>query len=174
MGTDLHDRQLGVYVRDHYAAAVAGIALARRSFRENRGNATGDALSSVIPHIEADRETLEHIASALCIRLSAAKVTAARVGEAVGRLKPNGRLRGYSPLGRLLELEALLSGIDAKRSLWRSLARAQRLELEIFDLDGLIGRATWQRDQLVPHHARAAEEAFDELWPARARVAVPA
>ena len=34
----------------------------------------------------------------------------------VGRFKLNGQLRGYSPLSRLVELEILMAGIDAKRS----------------------------------------------------------
>jgi hypothetical protein len=168
------DRYLGIYVRDHHAAATANIALARRFAAANRGTAFGDAVASVTAHFEADRQALEQVAHALGVRLSATKDLAARAGELLGRLKLNGRLRGYSPLSRLLELEVLIASIDAKRNLWRSLSQARRLELEAFDLDALVRDATWQRTQLAPHHERAAEEAFDELWPARLGEPVPA
>ena len=48
------------------------------------------------------------------------KELVALAGEKVGRLKPNGQVRGYSPLSRLLELETLSVGISGKLALWRS------------------------------------------------------
>ncbi len=42
------------------------------------------------------------------------KVLAGWVAEKLGRLKPNGQLLGYSPLSRLVELEALALGITGK------------------------------------------------------------
>jgi hypothetical protein len=168
------DRYLGIYVRDHHAAAGGGIALAHRIRRENAGSPLEETLATVIPAIERDRLVLEDVADALGARLSATKDVGARMAELVSRLKPNGKARGYSPVSRLLELEALLSGIDAKRSLWRALSAARRLELETFDFDTLVAGATWQREQLVPHHERAAAVAFDELFDARLRQVVPA
>ena len=83
-----------------------------------------------------------------------------RAGELVGRLKTNGRLSTYSPLSRLLELEMLLAGIDAKRSLWRSLNTAAIGELSDFDFDEMERRASSQRTRLIPFHAQAALAAF--------------
>ena len=37
------------------------------------------------------------------------------IGEGWGRLKPNGRLFGYSPLSRLIERETLAAGIELNR-----------------------------------------------------------
>jgi hypothetical protein len=76
------------------------------------------------------------------------------------RLKLNGWMVGYSPLSRLLELEMLLAGIDAKRSLWRSLAAAALPELHDVDLDLLTRRASQQRERMVGHHEQAAVAAF--------------
>jgi hypothetical protein len=166
-------RYLGIYVRDHHAACAAGIALARRTGRENRGTPLGATLTELIPHFERDRRILQEVVSALGMRTSAAKDAGARLGEVLGHLKLNGKARGYSPVSRLLELEVLLAAIDAKRSLWRSLAAARRLELEPFDFDDLVLAAAWQRDQLAPHHERAASEAFDDLWAARLHEVVP-
>jgi hypothetical protein len=56
------------------------------------------------------------------------KIAVGWTAEKVGRLKPNGQLRGYSPLGRLLELETLLGGINAKHALWRALEQADAVD----------------------------------------------
>ena len=67
-----------------------------------------------------------------------------------------------SPSSRVVELEGLLAGIDAKRNLWRSLrtAAAARPALAETALDDLIARATSQRDRLLVEHERAARNAF--------------
>ena len=52
----------------------------------------------------------------------ALKIAGAKVGEKLGRLKPNEQLTGYSPLSRVLEIEGLRGGVQAKHGLWDSLA----------------------------------------------------
>ena len=54
----------------------------------------------------------------LGIGRSKVKPILGQVGERLGRLKPNGQLRGYSPLGRVIDLEVLILGITGKRRLW--------------------------------------------------------
>ena len=49
------------------------------------------------------------------------KAALAWAAEKAGRAKPNGQLRGDSPLGRLAEVEALVTGVSGKLSLWRAL-----------------------------------------------------
>jgi hypothetical protein len=85
-----------------------------------------------------------------------------QAGELVARLKTNGVLTHYSPSSRVLELEGLLAGIDAKRSLWRSLRTAGVVDLapDAPDLEALIVRATSQRQRLQVEHERAAQIAF--------------
>src|SRR5215207_10817777 len=63
--------------------------------------------------------------------------------EKAGRLKLNGQLRGYSPLSRLIELEALHAGVSAKRSLWQVLQAAfpEDPRLRGVDLGALVQRA---------------------------------
>ena len=63
--------------------------------------------------------------------------------EKLGRLKLNGRLLGYSPLSRVVELEALVLGVRGKLSLWLALQEIQhqRRELADFDLGVLVRRA---------------------------------
>ena len=61
------------------------------------------------------------------------KPLAAVLGERLGRLKLNGRLRGYSPLSRLDELELLQIGVVGKRRLWRALEHTHAGDLPDFD-----------------------------------------
>lgn len=76
----------------------------------------------------------------------------------------NDGARGYSPLSRLLELEGLAGGIQAKLALWRSLRELATGDprLDEAELDRLILRAESQLDRLVTTHARAAQRALLE------------
>lgn len=166
---------LAIYLQDHLALALGGIRLARRCRDENRGTALGAALRRLVPELEEDRETLKRVAHALGAGPSAVKDLAAAAGELAGRLKPNGRLLGYSQLSRLWELEALMAGSDARRGLWTVLARRARRTpaLRGFDFAALEARAAGHHDQLERLRVRAAEAAF--AAPARRpRVAAPA
>ena len=100
--------------------------------------------------------------SELGFRESKAKDTLAWAGEKVGRLKLNGQLRGYSPLSRILELEALSVGVAGKLALWRSLASVPALSerLSEFDLDQLAERAQRQRAEIEDQRINAARETF--------------
>jgi hypothetical protein len=154
------DRLLGIYVNDHRAGAAAGLALAERMRRENEGTPLGDTLMELVSEIEEDGATLRDVANALGVRPDPVKVGAARAGEMISRLKLNGQIRGYSPLSRVLEIETLMAGIDAKRLLWHSLRAAQRPELERFDFAALAERALAQRERLEMHHRLATRVAF--------------
>jgi len=77
------------------------------------------------------------------VKLDRAKQLAGWTGEKLGRLKPNGRFVSYSPLSRVVELEALLLLLDGNASLWRSLtdlderyaSRAERAERRRIELE---------------------------------------
>jgi hypothetical protein len=77
-------------------------------------------------------------------------------------LKLNGRIRGYSPLSRLIELEGLAAGIDGKRALWLVLLQILENDQRVrdFDLAKLASRAEDQRRRLEPHRLSAAQEAL--------------
>jgi hypothetical protein len=84
--------------------------------------------------------------------------------ERVARLKLNGSLIGYSPLSRVLELEALIAGVKAKRLLWDSLRHTEAARG--VDLDLMESRAKQQLDTLVAIHEEAAAIAFAAREPA--------
>lgn len=146
-----------IYLNDHLAGATVGVELARRLRDSNRGDpAFGPALSELCAEIEADRETLKGIMGQLGIGQSRLKPLAAVLGERVGRLKPNGRLREYSPLSRLVELEFLQLGVAGKLRLWRALEHARSGDLPGVDLGALAERASEQLRRLEALHLKAA------------------
>jgi hypothetical protein len=77
-------------------------------------------------------------------------------------LKLNGRLLGYSPYSRVIEIEVLLLGVNGKLALWRALREIAGTEtrLEPAALDRLIKRAESQIERIEAHRLRAAAEAF--------------
>ncbi|HEX8537413.1 MAG TPA: hypothetical protein VF664_08100, partial [Cystobacter sp.] len=80
------------------------------------------------------------------------------------RLKPNGRLMGYSPLSRLEELELLCLGTEGRLSMWRTLRglAGKDERLGRFDFTVHIHRAEQQRRALERLRQWAADEAFSE------------
>jgi hypothetical protein len=112
--------------------------------------------------IAEDRATLAGLMERMGIPLSTPKIAAGWAAEKLGRLKPNGQLTGYSPLSRVLELEGLAAGIQAKRGLWLSLAeiREQHEPLQTLDCNALAARARSQLQRVESHLGAAAAEAF--------------
>ena len=158
----MHQRLLNIYLNDHLAGATAGMELARRCRSNNRGTSLGDFLTELTTEIDSDRRRLEALMSALGAPLDRFKLYGAWVAEKVGRLKLNGQIKGYSPLSRLIELEGLRLGIEAKRSLWQTLKEIENIDsrLATTDLDLLIKRAEEQLDAIEPHRTQAARAAF--------------
>jgi hypothetical protein len=145
-------RSLTIYFNDHLAGATGGVELARRQSDEDRAQA-------LIPPRgllgEGPRAAVRVGPHGLGYPVDRAKVALGWTAEKLGCLKPNGRLRGYSPLGRLLELEGLLAGIHTKQALWCTLlgtgnADPQRLE-------ALLTRAEEQATIVERMHRQAAE-----------------
>ena len=113
-----------IYLNDHLAGATAGLELVGRMVSENEDGAFGAPLRKLRAEIEEDRDELISIIERLGHPVDRVKIAVGWTAEKVGRLKPNGQLRGYSPLGRMLELETLLGGITAKLALWQALEQA--------------------------------------------------
>lgn len=153
---------LRVYLNDHLAALSGELELARRTRGNNRGNAVGDYMSTLISEIRQDRETLLGLMASLEIPASRVKQAAAMAAERVGRLKLNGQLLGYSPLSRHVELEALSLGAVMRLQLWRSLdlvSDTMPLLREV-SWERLQKRAESQRQQLEEHRLQAIRDAL--------------
>jgi hypothetical protein len=158
---------LAIYLNDHLAAATGARDLARRAARRNRQSAYGPFLEDLADQVDQDRSSLLGILGALKIRTDQVKVIGGWGAEKLGRLKLNGRLWGYSPLSRLIELEMLLVGVRGKRALWDALYQlaAELPALAPFELPELIARADRQLDALETRRLQAAAESFGSAVP---------
>src|SRR5947209_2879106 len=148
---------LAIYLNDHLAAATAVGELARRAAGSNRGSSYGPFLEELAGELDQERQSLLEIMRELGVGVDRLKVVGGWGAEKLGRFKLNGRLLGYSPLSRVVELEGLAIGINGKLALWRAL---DHLELDApqlagVDLRELIERAERQLVELEPYRLRA-------------------
>ena len=155
-------RYVAIYLNDHLAGSTIGVELARRTAQENAGSELGAFLSTeLLPELSDDRNTLREVMARLSVPESRSKLAAAWAAEKVARLKLNGETTSYSPLSRLLELEGLAAGINAKKARWLALRDVQDDgPLAAFDFDALTARAESQLEQLEAHRAAAAAAAL--------------
>ncbi|MFF9217183.1 hypothetical protein [Streptomyces viridosporus] len=155
------DRKLlGIYLNDHLAGATAGTARATRLVRTARGSALGRAIEPVAAEMAQDRTALLDIMRDLGVPVRRYKVCAGWAGEKLGRLKPNGHLVQGSPLGVVLDLEALRLGVEGKAAGWQTLRRlgATDERLDPARLDTLLERARRQQERIEEWRVRRAEE----------------
>jgi hypothetical protein len=164
------DKRLSIYLNDHLAGATAGVELARRLRASNREEPEfGEPLAEICAEIETDRASLEAAMERMKVERSRVKPAVGWAGEKLGRLKPNGQVRGYSPLSRLVELEMLLLGITGKLRMWKALERT-RGESGV-NFGRLAERAEEQRARVEELQLLAAELAYPPTGaPATAKV----
>jgi hypothetical protein len=153
---------LRIYLQDHLAGSTGGVELARRARGANEGTPYGEPLAKLADDIEADRRSLESIMDDLGFGADRAKNIAFWAAEKAGRLKLNGQLTGYSPLSRMVEIEGLITGVNGKLSLWRTLRDIadSAPELDADRLARLLERAEQQIETLHELRSRAGREAF--------------
>lgn len=160
----MSDRLLSIYLNDQLAAGTLWREVARRSASSNRGTEVGAAIERAARAIAEDVETFREIMRKLGVRESRIKPALAIAAERVGRLKPNGRVRTYSPLSRFVELDALVMGIEGKKILWENLRDGAGLadRLPDVDFEALIARAGRQRQELDPFRRAAGRVALGD------------
>jgi hypothetical protein len=154
--SDERRRLRRIYLDDHWAAAGAGVQLARRLASANADTPWHPTLSRIVAEVEQDERALSELREAEAAGSFSIKRVLAAAAERVGRLKLNGRLVGYSPLSRLFELEALMSGVQAKQCLWRTIRVSDGWATERVDLAELERRAIAQLQDLSRIHDEAA------------------
>jgi hypothetical protein len=156
------NKLLRIYLQDHLAGATGGVELVRRAAGANRGTTYGDPLAKLADEIEADRRALESIMDDLGFGADRAKNMAFWAAEKAGRLKLNGRLTGYSPLSRMVELEGLIGGINGKLSLWQALLEIAPEEprLDANRLTRLLEQGRDQLERIEKLRDRTAREAL--------------
>jgi hypothetical protein len=153
---------LKIYLDDHRAGATAGTNLARRVWRKNRSGPWGTELNEIRQLIKAEKQTLDSVRAAVGIRGGQGKKALALLFAQAARLKPNGHFLGYSPLARLVELEALMSGVQSKLGLWAALLETSSSfpGLAPFDFAALGEQSEAELRTLREIHDWAARQCF--------------
>jgi hypothetical protein len=160
---DVDQNLLRIYLQDHLAGSEAGLELFRRAAGANSDNDLGRFLrDELIPEVEEDRDTLVRVMERFGVGGNWAKNALAWAAEKAGRAKLNGRLTGYSPLSRVVELDSIAGAIRAKACLWDSLQAtfgADPVGAGI-DFEALSKRAQSQIDRVESFRPWASTEAF--------------
>ncbi len=156
------NKLLRIYLNDHRAVSTVGVELTKRCLSSNKETPLGSFLQTLLGEIESDRATLDAVLTNLGMPKDRIKAAAAWTAEKVGRLKSNGRIRGYSDLSRVLELESLYIMAEGKILLWRNLSLVAETDrrLASFDFQGLAERSRSQMAQLDEHRRAAVARAF--------------
>jgi hypothetical protein len=156
-------RLLAIYLNDHLAGATAAAEVVSRAAASNRGNPRYETpLTELRDEIWQDRQSLLEIMEELEVSVDKSKQLFAWAAEKAGRLKLNGRLCGYSPLSRVVELEFLALGVVGKLALWRTLAALGPADpgLDAKRLEPLIARASRQLERIEECRQQAAVDVF--------------
>ncbi len=153
---------LPIYLNDHLSGSLGGIKLCERCSEANRGSDLGLYLENLAAELKEDQEYLRTVMDALGVSENPLKAAVAWTAEKLGRLKSNGQLAGYSPLSRVIELEALLSGSRARLALWEALREVSTFEpiVELAKVQELIERVRVQLEDLERHRRQALRIAF--------------
>lgn len=151
-------RLLGIYLRNHDAAAVGGARRFASAARTHSDPAARAELARLHTDVVQDHEQLRRVMEAFEVRPSRSQQLLVLVGEQFGRLKPNGKLVGRSRLTDVVELEALILGVTGKLRLWHVLAALapNHPGLQVVDLEALQRRAADQLDRLARLHLESA------------------
>lgn len=158
---------LTVYLNDHLAGATAGVKIARRLARHQELPESASELSTLASEITRDRGALLRLMRELDIPVKRYMLVSAMIGEQAARLKPNGRLLRRTDVRAVMELEAMLLGVQGKAALWRLLGalpevdRGNRAE----ELSGLLTRADQQAEALERLRQDAATTVMASLTP---------
>jgi hypothetical protein len=113
------EKALATYLRDHFAGARGGLALARRIASGAEDEEERKRVEGVASQIKEERELLAELMRSLDVTPSRLKTVTAWTGEKFSAVKLN-TSRGDR---RVLEYEAMIMGVTGKLQLWRSLSR---------------------------------------------------
>lgn len=149
----MNARRLKIYLDDHLALMTGEIELIGRSHASNQDEPVGFYLNTLKAAVQKQRDKLSEIAQCLAPGATLAgnaKNMIAWLGEKMGRFKMNGTLLTYSPLSRLVELEALAALAEERRCLWSVLTAMQQTDQQLsrFELQAMADECEQQQLQL--------------------------
>lgn len=147
---------LAIYLRNHEAAAHGGADLFRRMSGSQARRPWGSELERLTADVAEDLRSLRTLMRGWRVTTDPWATLTVRVGERVGRLKPNGHVVRRSPLSDLVEVEAGLDAVQAKSAGWQALLAATTPTPAV-DLEELARRAEDQVARLRTVHAQVAK-----------------
>ncbi|WP_141514635.1 hypothetical protein [Streptomyces zhaozhouensis] len=161
-------RALTVYLNDHLAGATAGVALAGRLARHRPAPAAADELTALAAEVRDDRARLRTLMRELGVSPRRSLALGAVLAERLGRLKPNGRLLRTAEARDVVELEAMLLGVQGKAALWRALAALPQIAAtgRAAEVRMLLTRAERQAHLLERLRAEATRRTLSPSGPA--------
>ena len=148
--------QLAIYLRNHEAAARGGYDLLRRTASGQRSRPYAAVLATLVAEDGEDLEALHRLMRRLGVSPDPLLGTATRLGERLGRLKPNGHLLRRAPLSDLVEVEGALQVLQLKAAGWRALQAAGVASDGETDLTSLAARAEGQVERVTALHRDVA------------------
>ncbi|MCR4514150.1 hypothetical protein [Aeromicrobium sp. 50.2.37] len=150
------------HVHTHLAGSAAGIDLFGRSADAQLDPDIGAMVRDIHRELLDERRRLRRMADDLGVGESKALTLAARAGERVGRLKPNGSLTERTDMTDLVELEAMRTAVAGKHAGWQALLSVVDVHpaLDRTELEELIAQAEAQQVRLAQAHTQAAARAL--------------
>jgi hypothetical protein len=149
-------------VHTHLAAAAAGVDLFERSADAQLDPDAAAVVREIHGELVDERRRLRRMAADLGVGESSVLTAAARVGERLGRLKPNGSLTRRTDLTDLVELEAMRTVVAHRRAGWQALMSVVDVHacLDREELQQLVAQSEDQQSRLADAHTRAAARAL--------------
>lgn len=154
------DTVLKDYLQHHWVGSTAGAAAFRRVGRNHRDPDAAAEIRDLAGEVAADREALREIMRSVGVQPSVIGTAGARVGELLGRLKPNGHVFTRAPLTDVIELETLRLAVTGKKAGFEVLRAAADDDhrLDPYALDRLLERADEHVRTLERLHVRVSRE----------------
>lgn len=152
---------LGHYLRIHLTGSAGGIELFGRGERMDDAHAR-TVLSDIRSELIIERHQQLRMAHRTDVSPAPLFALAAKVGERVSRLKPNGHPVRRTALADLVDLEAMRTALAGKAAGWEALLCVvdQHEGLDRDELTALARQGQRQLDQVRDLHAEAATRAL--------------
>jgi len=154
------NKQLEVYLKDHYAGGVLALELIEHSMKEHEGTPLSVFFGELGGDVKADHEQLHNLMTTLGFEESGVRNAGAWMAEKLVRAKLGFSGGEASELRLLQTLESLFLGITGKQLLWRALQamRDSSPVLQRTDFEHLEKRAIEQLERVEAKRLAAAKE----------------
>jgi hypothetical protein len=158
-----HEALLQSYLEQHLAGAAGGISHIERMAELDDSSETGPTLAALAEQIRDEREQLRVLAELVGASGNPkVKEGLAWVAEKLARVAIDPGVGSRSPLGRVLDLELMMSAVAGKRAGWHTLSILAETDprLPKAAIEQNIRQSTAQIDTLLDLHRSAVRIAF--------------